>query len=234
MLDGLHNGHSKEELKSQGAIEAARDPQSKVTAADAEQKILEESKKGGAAAFEFDVDASATEKARQVKARLPPELQHIHKHQTAVLASDQDDSLKPAYDIPTAPLSAALPSPAKSTAESANGQSPEKEEDWAKVGWAPRFGQLPDSASVQGENLLDHQTMLEGKLDDKFFGDWYHNTGVIIFACLSSWVVAVLGGGLGWVFIVMAVCGTYYRTSIRRVRRNFRDDVNREMAKARL
>lgn len=32
----------------------------------------------------------------------------------------------------------------------------------------------------------------------------------------------------------MACCGTYYRTSIRRVRRNFRDDVNREMAKARL
>ena len=35
-------------------------------------------------------------------------------------------------------------------------------------------------------------------------------------------------------FIVMACCGTYYRTSIRRVRRNFRDDVHREMAKARL
>lgn len=32
----------------------------------------------------------------------------------------------------------------------------------------------------------------------------------------------------------MAACGTYYRTSIRRVRRNFRDDVNREMAKQRL
>ena len=32
----------------------------------------------------------------------------------------------------------------------------------------------------------------------------------------------------------MAICGTYYRTSIRRVRRNFRDDVHREMAKARL
>lgn len=47
-------------------------------------------------------------------------------------------------------------------------------------------------------------------------------------------MVALLGGGLAWVFIVMACCGTYYRTSIRRVRRNFRDDVNREMAKARL
>ena len=32
----------------------------------------------------------------------------------------------------------------------------------------------------------------------------------------------------------MAICATYYRTSIRRVRRNFRDDVNREMAKQRL
>lgn len=64
--------------------------------------------------------------------------------------------------------------------------------------------------------------------------DWYHNAAVIVFACLSSWLVAVLGGGLAWVFIIMGICGTYYRTSIRRVRRNFRDDVNREMAKSRL
>ena len=35
-------------------------------------------------------------------------------------------------------------------------------------------------------------------------------------------------------FLIMAACATYYRTSIRRVRRNFRDDVNREMAKSRL
>ena len=34
--------------------------------------------------------------------------------------------------------------------------------------------------------------------------------------------------------IVMVCCGTYYRTSLRRVRRNFRDDITREMAKARL
>lgn len=66
------------------------------------------------------------------------------------------------------------------------------------------------------------------------FPDWYHNTAVIIFACLSSWLVASLGGGLAWVLIIMATCGTYYRTSIRRVRRNFRDDITRELAKARL
>ena len=60
--------------------------------------------------------------------------------------------------------------------------------------------------------------------------DWYHNAAVIAFACLASWLVAVLGGGLAWVFIVMAICSTYYRTSLRRVRRNFRDDITRELA----
>ena len=64
--------------------------------------------------------------------------------------------------------------------------------------------------------------------------DWYHNAAIIVFACLSSWVIAVLGGGLGWLFLVMTGCGTYYRTSIRRTRRNFRDDLQREMVKAKL
>lgn len=57
---------------------------------------------------------------------------------------------------------------------------------------------------------------------------------MIVFACLSSWLVATLGGGLGWIFLIMATCGTYYRTSVRRVRRNFRDDITRELGKARL
>jgi Ca2+-dependent lipid-binding protein len=43
-----------------------------------------------------------------------------------------------------------------------------------------------------------------------------------------------LGGGLGWIIIVMAFCSTYYRTSLRRVRRNFRDDITRELAMKRL
>lgn len=66
------------------------------------------------------------------------------------------------------------------------------------------------------------------------FSDWYYNAAVIAFACLSSWFVAVLGGGLGWVFLIMACCATYYRTSLRRVRRNFRDDLNRELSLKRL
>lgn len=126
-----------------------------------------------------------------------------------------------------------MPLSEEPSSKGANGQLSQDDLDgYSKVGWAPRFGNPADQDD--GGTLLDHQDMLEGKMDDKFFGDWYHNAGVIIFACLASWTVAILGGGLGWVFLVMATCGTYYRTSLRRVRRNFRDDITRELAKNKL
>ena len=73
-MSHLHlHGHGGEasELKQQGAFEAAQDPSSSVTAADAEKKALEESKKAGAAAFRFDPDASAEDKVKQAKAVSP-------------------------------------------------------------------------------------------------------------------------------------------------------------------
>ena len=153
------------------------------------------------------------------------------EHQVAALVSDQDDGQTAGYELPPPSKAGAVATPASPA--DANGHiAKDAGGEYDKVGWAPRFGN-PGDHDDEG-TLLDHQDFLEGKLDDKFFGDWYHNAAVIIFACLASWTVAVLGGGLGWVFIVMAACGTYYRTSLRRVRRNFRDDVHRELAKAKL
>jgi hypothetical protein len=54
------------EIKQQGAIEAARDPNSKVSAEDAEHTVINEVRKSGAPAFEFDPNATAEEKAAQV------------------------------------------------------------------------------------------------------------------------------------------------------------------------
>lgn len=56
------------ELKQQGAIEAAMDPNSKVTADDAQRKLVEDSKSAGIAAFTFDPDASIEEKRAQARA----------------------------------------------------------------------------------------------------------------------------------------------------------------------
>ena len=56
------------ELKQQGVIEAARDPNSSVTAKDVQKAIMEESKKTGVPAFSFDPNATIEEKRAQVRA----------------------------------------------------------------------------------------------------------------------------------------------------------------------
>ncbi|KAH8890839.1 tricalbin [Thozetella sp. PMI_491] len=218
------------ELKQQGAIEAARDPNSSVTAEDAEKKILEESKKAGVTAFHFDPDASPEEKRAQAQAAIPD---GFHRRPKGVaIVTDIDDGSKPAFDLPSPSKAGAI-----AVEKDADGnvvsdghalESSGVQMGEHTTGWAPRFGWPMHSTS--GESLLDHNTWLENRLPDKFYGDWYYNAGVIAFACISSWLVAVLGGGLGWVFLVMAICATYYRTSLRRVRRNFRDDITRELS----
>ena len=58
-------GKTKEEheLKTAGALEAAADPGTDVTAEDAERVMAEEARKAGGQGFNFDPDASAEEKA---------------------------------------------------------------------------------------------------------------------------------------------------------------------------
>ena len=55
------------ELKSQGAAEAAQDPDSKVSAQDAERTMVNETLKAGGAAYQFDPNASPEEKAAQAQ-----------------------------------------------------------------------------------------------------------------------------------------------------------------------
>ncbi|KAI1820350.1 C2 domain-containing protein [Xylaria intraflava] len=219
------------ELKQQGAIEAARDGASPVTSDDAQKKLVEESKNAGVAAFTFDPDASAEQKRAQVHANIENDPRRSRKPKGIALVTDTDDGPKAAYDLPT-PSKAGVVEFAKDE----NGKpipedgTAETEQSIAdKVGWEQRFG-WPVESVLAGDSMLDHETWLESKVPDTFFGDWYHNAAVIVFACLASWLVAILGGGLAWLIIVMTACSTYYRTSSRRVRRNFRDDVIREMA----
>ncbi|MCJ1391843.1 hypothetical protein MMC18_004710 [Xylographa bjoerkii] len=233
-----HHPSINGELKSKAAVNAAADPHSAVTAVQAEQTLMDEAEKAGSPAYFFDPDAAPEEKAAIVHADLPQGF-YQHKASAAGLVSDTDAGLPDAYELPSPTRATAVtpPSSTKEVKAKANGTvtSEEDQTRWVnRVGWAPRFGEGTMTEAEKNETLLDKTTALESMLDDKLFGDWYHNSAVIVFACLASWVVALLGGGLGWVFIVMAFCGTYYRTSIRRVRRNFRDDVHREMAKARL
>jgi len=72
---------------------------------------------------------------------------------------------------------AALSSTADGKTVESNGHALEDENaHWVeRTGWAPRFGQGSITELEGTENMLDHQTFLEGKLDDKFFGGKLHN-----------------------------------------------------------
>ncbi|KAK5990308.1 hypothetical protein PT974_08575 [Cladobotryum mycophilum] len=229
------SAHQARELKQQGAIEAAQDPQSQVTADDAQRVMVDQAKNAGVPAFTFDPNASIEEKRAQAAAAIPPELQHHRQSKATAIATDVDDGTDPDEDLPEPTKEGVLDVARDQQGKPlADGVDPEaKEIPYSRTGWAPRLG-WPEDSALEAESLLDHGTWVEGQLPDHLYGDWYHNTGVIIFACISSWLIAVLGGGLAWVIMIMAICGTYYRTSLRRVRRNFRDDITREMALKRL
>ncbi|EPE09723.1 c2 domain-containing protein [Ophiostoma piceae UAMH 11346] len=221
------------ELKQQGAIEAAQNANSAVTSQAAQDKIVQESERSGVAAYTFDADASPEEKKAQVRAAIPEGFHNPARVKGIAVATDIDDGSAPAYDLPSPTKAGALAAPTAGDEQSGDDKGEEGGMGPDTTGWAPRMG-WPSQSISDSPSLLDHSTWLEGHLSDKLYGDWYHNAGIIIFACLFSWLIAVLGGGLGWVFIVMAACSTYYRTSIRRVRRNFRDDLNRELSLKRI
>ncbi|KAF4984077.1 hypothetical protein FZEAL_656 [Fusarium zealandicum] len=219
------------ELKQQGAVEAAANPQSSVTADDAQREIVEASRNAGVAAFTFDPDASPEQKKAQANAAIPPELQQSRRPKGAAIITDVDDGTGPDEDLPEPTKEGALDVARDDKGKIlTGGEDPGGDEaPYSRTGWAPRLG-WPTDELLEQESMLDHGTWVEGKLPDTLYGDWYHNTGIIIFACITSWLVAVFGGGLAWVLIIMAFCSTYYRTSLRRVRRNFRDDITREMS----
>ncbi|KAK9240814.1 C2 domain-containing protein [Lipomyces kononenkoae] len=119
--------------------------------------------------------------------------------------------------------------PPKDVDEAKASQSQKKTRRPGIGGW---IDELADE--YQDEDMRDRVTFLERYLNDKFFGDWYHNAAVIVVTSFVSWLIARLGGGLVWIVVVMAFASTYYRTSIRRVRQRVRDDLTRESALVKL
>ncbi|KAF8604948.1 tricalbin [Ceratobasidium sp. AG-I] len=102
--------------------------------------------------------------------------------------------------------------------------------DWYKVGWRAAAGidnPIPDDEERDRGLIAMH-------LSEMYYGEWYHNAGVIFFAVVTSHYMTVFRLGWGWLFILLAFCATYYKTSIERVRRRARDDIQRELVKSRL
>ncbi|KAI8084738.1 C2 domain-containing protein [Halteromyces radiatus] len=93
-------------------------------------------------------------------------------------------------------------------------------------------------ATIYSGSRLDDYTQDNGflaqQLSDTFYGKWFHNAAALLLAVVLTFILTKLGAGLFACLTVGAFLATYYQTSIRRLRRNIRDDVQREMAMRKL
>ena len=89
-------------------------------------------------------------------------------------ANLQDNTGKADYELPK--NSQAAPESPSDLIHGANGTAnPDEKDRWERVGWAPRFGS-GDTGGDDETTMLDHQTWLEGKLDDKYYGGMVEGT----------------------------------------------------------
>lgn len=113
---------------------------------------------------------------------MPDGFHHEHKSKGVAVITDIDDGKPGAYDLPPPSTAGALAAPPKDEfgkplTNGVNGPiDVDQDERWIeRTGWAPRFGNGAADVSMEGESLGDHQTWVEGKLEDKFFGGKFPN-----------------------------------------------------------
>ncbi|BEI84326.1 hypothetical protein CcaverHIS002_0409300 [Cutaneotrichosporon cavernicola] len=104
--------------------------------------------------------------------------------------------------------------------------------EWMGIGWK-------EVAGVAGKGRPDAQTsqdlsILSGFLKEQYYGQWWHNAGIIFFAVIATRFVTWLRFGWGSLFIILGTCATFYSLSIKRTRQRARDDIQRELSKTRL
>ncbi|KAI9008912.1 C2 domain-containing protein [Phycomyces nitens] len=129
--------------------------------------------------------------------------------------------------------------------------------DWYRVGWTA-FSNLPNPGDEEAMSKIpssfgpealaalfnspgrpmfseaNQEDLVSQFLSEAYYGEWYHNTAVMLFTVFFTWLITRFGGGLMACLVIGAFLATYHQTSIRRLRRNVRDDINREMMVNRL
>ncbi|KAF8807280.1 transmembrane protein [Phlegmacium glaucopus] len=103
--------------------------------------------------------------------------------------------------------------------------------EWYTVGWRQASG-IDKPPLPEGEEKDNN--ILQMFIGEQYYGAWYHNAGIIIFAVLATHFLTRFHFGWGWLFIVLAVCNSAYTTSMSRFRRSARDDIQRELVKTRM
>ncbi|KAI0726177.1 tricalbin [Fomitopsis betulina] len=103
--------------------------------------------------------------------------------------------------------------------------------EWYKIGWREVSG-IDVQHPPEGEEK--DRFVLQAFISEQYYGEWYHNAAIIVVSVVVSHFMTRFHLGWGWLFVLLAFCNTYYTTSMTRVQRRARDDIQRELVKTRL
>ncbi|KAG0205878.1 hypothetical protein BGX28_002568 [Mortierella sp. GBA30] len=95
----------------------------------------------------------------------------------------------------------------------------------ARIGWLDAY-KRSDGPSNE---FRDKSIWMEEFASSALFGSFWHNAVAMIVIPVVCYVVFKLGGGFISLILIIAFGATYYKNSIRRFRRNARDDITREL-----
>ncbi|RIA79993.1 C2 domain-containing protein [Glomus cerebriforme] len=97
--------------------------------------------------------------------------------------------------------------------------------EWARTGWQ----------HVASLNSTDtEKDFFDEILGEKYLGKLWLNAAVVFISVFVTYIITSLGGGIGWVIIISAFVGTYFKNSVQRFYRNARNEISRELAKEKL
>lgn len=213
-------------------------PSSTIRAHSQANDILQkDAAKGNVSVHSFDPDASPAQKAAAAgKARPQPSsaITAASPEKSNGGGREVDVDTGDASLIPTITIQDVDKEQPKDTPQPLPGSLPTPEAagipDWYKVGWRA-FTNLDQPPEDEDKKQL---RLMNSWISQQYYGEWYYNAGIIIFAVLASHFMTVFHLGWGWLFILLASCSTYYTTSMARVRQRARDDIQRELVKTRL
>ncbi|KAI9011886.1 C2 domain-containing protein [Phycomyces nitens] len=105
---------------------------------------------------------------------------------------------------------------------------------WYKTGWTAFSTESNPGGSLNIKATQPKFHVLDQVIPNMYYGEWWHNASALVVTGLMAWTIGKVGGGLGPVFLGCLFLGTYYQLSIRRFRRNARDDIQRQVAKVKI
>ncbi|KAI7818249.1 C2 domain-containing protein [Gamsiella multidivaricata] len=96
-----------------------------------------------------------------------------------------------------------------------------------RIGWIEAYKRTDGPTN----EFRDKSIWMEEFASSALFGAFWHNAAALFVIPVVCFAVFKLGGGFVSLVLIIAFGATYYKNSIRRFRRNARDDITRELIK---